>query len=87
MHAPLQVLSVSVLSLLAPVYPLSAFTSSISRERAGMVEAGQRITDTRTREFGEEAMAMMDASDEAGRKVSFSLEIFGFTCFIVASGY
>ena len=34
-----------------------------------MVEAGQRITDTRTREFGEEALAMMDASDEAGRKV------------------
>jgi hypothetical protein len=34
-----------------------------------MVEAGQRITDTRTREFGEEAMALMDASDEAGRKV------------------
>jgi len=34
----------------------------------GMVEAGQRITDTRTREFGEEALAMMDANDEAGRK-------------------
>jgi NAD(P)H-hydrate repair Nnr-like enzyme with NAD(P)H-hydrate epimerase domain len=35
----------------------------------GMVEAGQHITDTRTREFGEEALAMMDAGDEAGRKV------------------
>lgn len=34
----------------------------------GMVEAGQHITDTRTREFGEEAMALMDASDEAGKK-------------------
>jgi len=34
----------------------------------GMVEAGQKITETRTREFGEEALAMMDASDEAGKK-------------------
>jgi hypothetical protein len=34
-----------------------------------MVEAGQKITETRTREFGEEALAMMDASDEAGKKV------------------
>ena len=35
----------------------------------GMVEAGQHITATRTREFGEEAMALLDAGDEAGRKV------------------
>jgi hypothetical protein len=35
----------------------------------GMVEAGKHITATRTQEFGEEAMAMLDASDEAGKKV------------------
>jgi hypothetical protein len=33
-----------------------------------MVEAGQHITATRTREFGEEAMALMDASDAAGKQ-------------------
>ena len=41
-----------------------------------MVEAGQHITDTRTREFGEEALALMDASDEAGRKVRVYSIIF-----------
>ena len=40
-------------------------------DESGMVEAGQHITDSRTREFGEEAMALMDASDEAGKKASF----------------